>query len=66
MWESINRAWSSGYERVSFGRQMSDPENPRFQNKVKFGAEQIPIHSRRVLLSKSILMAYKVTKMLSD
>ncbi len=66
MWESINWAWSNGYERVSFGRQNPDPENPRFRNKVKFGAEQIPIHSRRVLLSKPILMAYKVKKMLSD
>lgn len=65
-WDAVTWAWENGYEQVSFGRQRLDPNNPRFANKAKFGAEHIPIHSRLVLLSKTVLLSYKVKRMLLD
>ncbi len=64
MWESINWAWKNGYEKLSSGRQKLAPDNPRFRNKAKFGAEHLSIHSRVVLLSKPMLVSYKVKEML--
>ena len=59
IWESINWAWNNGYETMSFGRQSLDPKNPRFQKKLKFGAEYVPIHSYVVLLSKAASLLYR-------
>lgn len=60
MWESINWAWENGYEQLFFGRQRVDPKNPRFHNKSRFGARHLPIHSHLVLLSKPMLISYKI------
>jgi hypothetical protein len=65
-WESINWAWSNGHKQVHFGQQRLDPENPRFRNKTKFGAEHVPIHSVRVLFSKPVLVFYRIKKMLPE
>jgi len=65
MWENINWAWKNGYERLFLGRQRPDPENPRFQNKVKLGARHQPIRYNLVLLSRPIQVSYKVRGMLS-
>ncbi|WP_250986898.1 GNAT family N-acetyltransferase [Methanoculleus oceani] len=64
MWESINWAWKNGYEKLSSGRQKLEPGNPRFRYKAKFGAEHLPIHSNLVLLSKPMLVSYKIREML--
>lgn len=64
MWDTINWAWNNGYERMSFGRQRLDPDNLRFRNKLKFGAEHIPIHSKLILLSKPMLVSYRIREML--
>lgn len=65
MWEDINWAWKNGYDRLFFGRQRFDPKNPRFLNKVKFGAQHQPIQSNLVLLSKPMQFSYKLRGMLS-
>jgi hypothetical protein len=59
-WDLINWAWENGYERVSLGRQKADPDNPRFRDKAKLGAEHIPIHSRLVLFSKPTQILYRI------
>jgi hypothetical protein len=64
MWESINWAWKNGYEKLSSGRQKLEPGNPRFRYKAKFGAEHLPVHSNLVLLSKPMLVSYKIREML--
>ncbi|WP_292365248.1 GNAT family N-acetyltransferase [Methanoculleus sp. UBA208] len=64
-WDLVNWAWENGYEKLSFGRQRLEPDNPRFQGKAKFGAEYIPIHARLVLLSKTASLAYRMKKRLS-
>jgi len=64
MWESLNWAWANGYEKLYSGRQRLDPDNPRFQNKAKFGAEHLPIRSNLVMLSKPMLLSYRVREML--
>jgi len=63
-WDGINWAWNNGYERISFGRENRD--NPRVRNKLKFGAEYVPIHSRAVLLSKTISLLYRLKKTLFE
>jgi hypothetical protein len=65
-WNEINWAWNNGYEKVSFGRQSLDLNNPRFQNKVKFGAEHVPIHSRTVVFSKTTASLYRLKTYLSE
>ena len=64
-WNLVNWAWENGYEKISFGRQKLEPENPRMQSKVKFGAEHVPIHARLVPLSKTVSLAYQVKRKLS-
>lgn len=61
-WDLIKWAWDNGYEKISFGRQRLDPDNPRFQYKAKFGAEHIPIHSRLVIFSKAVSMLYQLKR----
>ncbi|WP_292519997.1 GNAT family N-acetyltransferase [Methanoculleus sp.] len=63
-WEGINWAWNNGYERISFGRERAD--NPRARNKAKFGAELVPIHSRTVLLSKTVSLLYQLKQTFSE
>ncbi len=64
-WDLVNWAWDNGYEKVSFGRQKRDPNNPRFQHKAKFGAEHIPIHSRWVIFSKTVSLLSRLKRTLS-
>jgi len=64
-WEGINWAWNKGYEKISFGRQKLDQNNPRFSSKTKFGAEHIPIHSRTVILSKTAALLYRIKQQMS-
>jgi len=61
-WDLVTWAWNNGYEKVSFGRQKLDPNNPRFMNKVKFGAEHVPIHSRIAFFSKTTSLLYRLKK----
>ena len=63
-WDLIKWAWDNDYEKVSFGRQRLDPDNPRFQIKAKFGAEHIPIHSRLVIFSKAMSTLYRLRRTL--
>ncbi len=65
-WEGITWAWENGYEKISFGRQNFDPDNPRFRNKAKFGAEYVPIHSTLVLFSKATSVLYRLKKRLEE
>ncbi|WP_292519985.1 GNAT family N-acetyltransferase [Methanoculleus sp.] len=64
-WDLIDWAWANGYEMVSLGRQKLDPDNPRFRDKAKFGAEHIPIHSRLVIFSKKVSPLYRLKRTLS-
>jgi len=64
-WNLVNRTRDDGYEYLSFGRQRLDLKNPRFQDKAKFGAEHVPIHSRLVPLSRIASLAYQVRKRFS-
>jgi len=64
-WNGINWAWNNGYEKISFGRQDPDPNNPRFLNKVKFGAEHLPMHSRTVVFSKAAASLFRLKRYLS-
>jgi len=61
-WEGITWAWDHGFEKISFGRQKLDPDNPRFRNKTKFGAAHVPLYSRLVLLSKTASLLYRLRK----
>ncbi|PKL62068.1 MAG: hypothetical protein CVV31_07705 [Methanomicrobiales archaeon HGW-Methanomicrobiales-2] len=63
-WDLVNWARDNGYEKLSFGRQKLDPDNPRFQTKAKFGAEHVPVNSKLILLSKTASLAYRVKKKL--
>jgi hypothetical protein len=63
-WDLIKWAWDNDYEKVSFGRQRLDPDNPRFQIKAKFGAEHIPIHSRLIIFSKTMSTLYRLRRAL--
>jgi len=63
-WELINWAWDNGYEKVSMGRQRRDPENPRFREKTKFGAEHIPIHTKLVVYSRAVSLLYRLKRKL--
>jgi len=64
-WNEINWAWNNGFEKIAFGRQKLDQNNPRFRNKVKFGAEHIPIHSRTVVFSKPAASLLRLKRYLS-
>ncbi len=63
-WEGIVWAWEHGIERISFGQQKFEPDNPRFRNKLKFGAEFVPIHSRIVFFSRTTAHLYRLRQML--
>ncbi|WP_292519994.1 GNAT family N-acetyltransferase [Methanoculleus sp.] len=64
-WDLVNWAWDNGYEKLSFGRQKLEPNNPRFKGKAKFGAEYVPIYTRLIPLSKSVHLAYWLKRKLS-
>jgi len=61
-WDGIRWAWENGYEKVSFGRQKWEPNNPRFRYKVKFGAEHVPLHIQFVVLSKTASLLYRLKR----
>jgi len=63
-WDLIKWASDNDYEKISFGRQRLDPDNPRFRYKAKFRAEHIPIHSRLVIFSKAMSMLYQLKRTL--
>lgn len=51
-WEAVTWAWEHGYEKVSFGVQRPDDENPRYLIKKSFGAQFTPWHSRLIPLTR--------------
>ncbi|KUG19458.1 MAG: GNAT family N-acetyltransferase [Methanomicrobiaceae archaeon] len=53
-WDLITWAWDNGYEKISLGREIRDPNVGSFKNKVKFGADYIPFYPGTVLLSKGM------------
>lgn len=65
-WESIVWARDRGYDYLSFGTQKMDPNNPRFRNKARFGAEYVPVHSTLVLLTRTASMLYRLKKGLNE
>ncbi len=58
-WEAINWAWDNGYEKISFGNQHFNENNPRFRIKNEFGGKFKPIYSRTISISKIFTVAIK-------
>jgi hypothetical protein len=58
-WEAINWAWENKFEKVSFGAQHLDENNPRYRVKNDLGARFNPMYSRMVTLTKSFTMGVK-------
>jgi hypothetical protein len=58
-WEGINWAWNNKYERVSFGMQQLDDNNPHYRIKKDLGAEFEPIYSKIISLTKTFTIGYK-------
>jgi hypothetical protein len=53
MWEAINWAWNNNYEKISFGAQTSDENNPRYRIKKGFGADFEPIYSKIIPMTRT-------------
>jgi hypothetical protein len=51
-WDSINWAWNNNFEKVSFGAQQFDENNPRYRIKQEFGVNFELIYSKMIPLTK--------------
>jgi hypothetical protein len=51
-WDAINWAWNNKNEKVSFGAQRLDENNPRFKVKNELGGKFEPIYSKMIPLKK--------------
>ena len=58
-WDAINWAWDNHLEKVSFGAQRLEEDNPRYRIKYDFGARFRPIHSGMIPLTKVFAMGMK-------
>lgn len=58
-WDAINWAWDNRLERVSFGAQRLEEDNPRYRIKYDFGARFQPLHSGMIPLTKTFVMGLK-------
>jgi hypothetical protein len=61
-WEAINWAYTNKYEKVSFGLQHLDENNPRYRLKKEFGGTFEPIYSKMIPLSKMFTIGLNVKK----
>jgi len=58
-WEAINWAWNNNYEKISFGAQPSDENNPRYRIKKDFGGDFEPIYSKIIPLTRTFTTGCK-------
>jgi lipid II:glycine glycyltransferase (peptidoglycan interpeptide bridge formation enzyme) len=58
-WEAINWAWNNNYEKISFGPQHLDENNPRYRIKNEFGGNFEPIYSKMIPLTNLFTLGYK-------
>ncbi len=61
-WEAINWAWNNHYEKIFFGAQHLDENNPRYRIKSEFGAKFHPIYSKRIPLTKIFSMGINLKR----
>jgi lipid II:glycine glycyltransferase (peptidoglycan interpeptide bridge formation enzyme) len=64
-WEAINWAWNNEYEKISFGAQHLDENNPRYRIKNEFGGNFEPIYSKMIPLTKLFTLGYKCKQYLN-
>lgn len=58
-WEAINWAWDHHLEKVSFGAQRLEEDNPRYRIKYDFGARFQPLYSGMIPLTKTFVLGLK-------
>lgn len=51
-WEAINWAQNNNYEKISFGPQYFNENNPRYRIKTEFGGTFVPIFSKMIPLKR--------------
>ena len=57
-WEAINWAWTNHYDKISFGAQQLDENNPRYHIKKEFGGHFEPLYSNMIPLSKMFTLGH--------
>lgn len=61
-WEALCWARENHFEKVSFGSQRLDEQNPRYRVKYSLGARFEPVHSRMLPLTPSFCMILKARR----
>jgi hypothetical protein len=61
-WEAINWAWNNHYEKISFGAQHLNEDNPRFRIKHEFGGKFVPVYTKMIPLTTMFTHIYTVKK----
>ena len=59
-WEAITWAWKNNYEKLSFGVQNLDENNPRYRIKSEFGGNFEPLHSKMIMVSNILNAAQRL------
>ena len=59
-WEAITWAWKNNYEKLSFGVQNLDENNPRYRIKSEFGGNFEPLHSKMIVVSNILNAAQRL------
>lgn len=63
-WDAILRASRMGYDKISFGSTINDPNDKSYKIKMKFGCSYKKIHSLILPLSPLFKIGYKAYKLL--
>jgi hypothetical protein len=61
-WEAITWAWKNNYEKISFGVQNLNEDNPRYRVKTELGGNFEPLHSKMIALSHSFAAGHTLNQ----